>query len=109
MKIHGVKPIDPRKPKVLKFSTESKSFKFEFTDAADCALFVRALRALAPEDTALASKKLKKKDFLRLAVPSKPVGGFLASSLSERDPAWPEAHRSRVVVDDVATPKDKTA
>mmetsp|Transcript_6353 Transcript_6353/g.20056 ORF Transcript_6353/g.20056 Transcript_6353/m.20056 type:complete len:822 (-) Transcript_6353:111-2576(-) len=109
VKIHGVKPIDPRKPKVLKFSTESKSFKFEFTDAADCALFVRALRALAPEDTALASKKLKKKDFLRLAVPSKPVGGFLASSLSERDPAWPEAHRSRVVVDDVATPKDKTA
>ena len=52
----------------------------------DCAIFAAGLRALAPAEATRGSIAGKKKDFLRVKVPTKPLG-FLASSVVERDPA----------------------
>ena len=60
---------------------------------------------MAPAEATRGSIAGKKKDFLRVKVPTKPLG-FLASSTIERDPARPEAHRSTVAAVMVA-PKDK--
>ena len=105
LKLTSVSSIDPRKPKVLKFATESKAYKFEFEDEKDCAIFAAGLRALAPAEATRGSIAGKKKDFLRVKVPTKPLG-FLASSVVERDPARPEAHRSTVGTTPLV-PKDK--
>ena len=105
LKLTSVSSIDPRKPTVLKFATESKSYKFEFEDEKDCAIFAAGLRALAPAEATRGSIAGKKKDFLRVKVPTKPLG-FLASSTIERDPARPEAHRSTVGTTPLV-PKDK--
>ena len=86
LKLTSVSSIDPRKPTVLKFATESKAYKFEFEDEKDCAIFAAGLRALAPAEATRGSIAGKKKDFLRVKVPTKPLG-FLASSVVERDPA----------------------
>ena len=64
------------------------------------------LRALAPAEATRDSIAGKKKDFLRVKVPTKPLG-FLAASTVERDPARPEAHRSAVAAAAPAAPKDK--
>ena len=65
------------------------------------------LRALAPAEATRGSIIAgKKKDFLRVKVPTKPLG-FLAASTVERDPARPEAHRSAVAAAAPAAPKDK--
>ena len=48
----------------------------------------------------------KKKDFLRVKCPTKPLG-FLAASAVERDPARPEAYRSTVGAAASPAPKDK--
>ena len=65
------------------------------------------LRALAPAEATRGSIIAgKKKDFLRVKVPTKPLG-FLAASTVERDPAWPEAHRSAVAAAVPFVPKDK--
>ena len=65
------------------------------------------LRALAPAEATRGSITGKqKKDFLRVKVPTKPLG-FLAASTVERDPARPEAHRSAVAAAAPAAPKDK--
>ena len=99
--------IDPRKPKVVKFATESKSYKFEFEDEKDAAVFAAGLRALAPAEATRGSIIAgKKKDFLRVKCPTKPLG-FLAASTVERDPARPEAHRSAVAAAVPFVPKDK--
>ena len=92
---------------MLKFATESKSYKFEFADEKDAAVFAAGLRALAPAEATRGSIIAgKKKDFLRVKVPTKPLG-FLAASTVERDPARPEAHRSAVAAAAPAVPKDK--
>jgi len=107
LKLTSVSSIDPRKPKVLKFATESKSYKFEFEDEKDAAVFAAGLRALAPAEATRGSITGKqKKDFLRVKVPTKPLG-FLAASTVERDPARPEAHRSAVAAAAPLVPKDK--
>ena len=98
--------IDPRKPKVLKFATESKSYKFEFENEKDAAVFAAGLRALAPAEATRGSIAGKKKDFLRVKCPTKPLG-FLAASAVERDPARPEAYRSTVGAAASPAPKDK--
>ena len=65
------------------------------------------LRALAPAEATRGSITGKqKKDFLRVKVPTKPLG-FLAASTVERDPARPEAHRSAVAAAVPFVPKDK--
>ena len=74
-------------------------------DEKDCAIFAAGLRALAPAEATRGSIAGKKKDFLRVKVPTKPLG-FLASSVVERDPARPEAHRSTVGTTPLV-PKDK--
>ena len=74
LKLTSVSSIDPRKPTVLKFATESKSYKFEFEDERDCAIFAAGLRALAPAEATRGSIAGKKKDFLRVKVPTKPRG-----------------------------------
>ena len=106
LKLTSVSSIDPRKPKVFKFATESKSYKFEFEDEKDAAVFAAGLRALAPAEATRESIAGKKKDFLRVKVPTKPLG-FLAASTVERDPARPEAHRSAVAAAVPFVPKDK--
>ena len=105
LKLTSVSSIDPRKPTVLKFATESKAYKFDFEEEKDCAIFAAGLRALAPAEATRGSIAGKKKDFLRVKVPTKPLG-FLASSTIERDPARPEAHRSAVGTTPLV-PKDK--
>ena len=74
--------------------------------AKDAAVFAAGLRALAPAEATRESIAGKKKDFLRVKVPTKPLG-FLAASTVERDPARPEAHRSAVGAAAPAAPKDK--
>ena len=76
------------------------------TSEKDAAVFAAGLRALAPAEATRESIAGKKKDFLRVKVPTKPLG-FLAASTVERDPARPEAHRSAVAAAAPAVPKDK--
>ena len=75
-------------------------------DEKDAAVFAAGLRALAPAEATRESIAGKKKDFLRVKVPTKPLG-FLAASTVERDPARPEAHRSAVAAAAPLVPKDK--
>ena len=88
-------------------SAPSSTSRRKFEDERDCAIFAAGLRALAPAEATRGSIAGKKKDFLRVKVPTKPLG-FLAASTVERDPARPEAHRSAVAAAAPAAAKDKT-
>ena len=84
--------LDARKPRLLKFATKHKAYTFLTDDARDCRLLIDALEAAAAMDGDAATTTFRK-----LPVPPKPAAGLASAALLERDPAWCEQARSRVV------------
>ena len=114
--VTSVAPYDAAKPQMLKFKAGHKEYEFNCESQHERTLLALGLRAaaarLANSSMVLAASHLThvaaasahrcvrtqvgKGGLLRLAVPSKPLG-FLNAALTERNVAFPEPFRSRIL------------
>ena len=98
--VTSVAPYDASKPQMLKFKAGHKEYEFNCESQHERTLLALGLRA-ATARLAKHPSMVGKGGLLRLAVPAKPLG-FLNAALTERNVAFPEPFRSRILPENKA-------